>query len=80
MQLSCDYLAHLSAERRDYTPDTWNPIFTVPFTENWKIQDIENDELMFYLVLPSHFKTKDPNVEILAMSRIGNSVSYRSLN
>jgi hypothetical protein len=77
MQLSCEYLAHLSTEERDYLG---SPIFTVPFTENWKIRDIENDEFMFYLVLPSDFKTKDPNVEILAMSKIGNSVSYRNLN
>ena len=79
-QLSCDFLAHLSTERRTHAAGEWDPIFTVPFTSDWKIRDIENDELMFYLVLPSDFKTKDSIVEVLTMSRIGNAVSYRDLN
>jgi hypothetical protein len=36
---------------------------------------------MFYLVLPSDYKTKDSDAEMVAMSQIGkNCVSYRNLN
>lgn len=77
LQLSCDFLTHLSRERRNFAPGEWDPIFKVPFTYDWKIRDIENDELMFYLVLPPDLKTRD--VETVAMSTIGNVVSYRNL-
>lgn len=80
LQLSCDFLTHLSRESRNYATGEWDPIFTVPFTSDWKIRDVENDEFMFYLVLPSDFKAKDTNVEILSMSMIGNAVSYRNLH
>eukprot|EP00804_Cyclotella_cryptica_P011642 CCRYP_017541-RA/>CCRYP_017541-RA protein AED:0.05 eAED:0.05 QI:693/1/1/1/1/0.87/8/165/965 len=36
---------------------------------------------MFYLVLPSDYKTKDSDAEVVSMSQVGkNCVSYRNLN
>ena len=42
-------------------------------------RDVENDETMFYLILPPDYKTKDSEAEVFALSRVGRRVSYRSL-
>jgi hypothetical protein len=77
--ISCKHLAHLTSGRRDRTAN-WSPKFTVPFSVDWKIRDVENDEFMFYLVLPSDYKAKDTNAEVVSISKIGKNVSYRNLD
>lgn len=43
-------------------------------------RDVENDETMFYLILPPDFKKQDADAEVFAMTRVGShQVSYRSL-
>ncbi len=37
---------------------------------------MENDETMFYLVLPADYRTKDKQAEVMSMKRIGKTVSY----
>lgn len=37
---------------------------------------MENDETMFYLVLPADYRTKDKQAEVVSMRRIGKTVSY----
>ncbi len=41
-------------------------------------RDVENDETMFYLVLPADFKKQDAEAEVFALSRVGKSVRYLS--
>ena len=69
--VSLENLTHLSTEMRDNEAG-WDPIFTVPFSANWKIRDVENDELKFYLLIPSDFKTGDS--EAVDLTMVGGAV------
>ena len=56
--------------------------FTVPFYSDLFShinRDVENDETMFYLILPADYKSKDSEAEVFALTRVGRRVSYRSL-
>lgn len=43
------------------------------------LRDVENDETMFYLVLPPDLNLTDSDAEMVSMSKVGNCVSYRNL-
>lgn len=73
--ISLDNLTHLSTEKRENEAG-WDPIFTLPFSADWKIRDVENDELKFHLVIPSEFKTV--NSEAVNLTMVGGSEAYCS--
>jgi len=74
-QLTCENLAHISREAR-LPCSSWDPKFTVSASVDWKIRDVENDETLFYLVLPADFKKKDADAEVFSMERVGKQISY----
>lgn len=43
-------------------------------------RDVENDETMFYLILPADFKKQDADAEVFEKVSVGSSVSYRRLS
>mmetsp|Transcript_19924 Transcript_19924/g.41899 ORF Transcript_19924/g.41899 Transcript_19924/m.41899 type:complete len:1150 (+) Transcript_19924:42-3491(+) len=69
-------LAHISRENYYSQDGTWEPKWTIPSSVDWKIRDVENDETMFYLVLPADYRTKDKQAEMMSMRRVGKTVSY----
>jgi hypothetical protein len=40
-QFSYDHLTHLCIENRDIKKESWDPIFTVPFSVEWKLRCVE---------------------------------------
>mmetsp|Transcript_26725 Transcript_26725/g.57465 ORF Transcript_26725/g.57465 Transcript_26725/m.57465 type:complete len:1125 (-) Transcript_26725:1193-4567(-) len=79
-QVTCENLAHISQKQRHFAGGDWDPKFTVSASVDWKLRDVENDETMFYLILPANFKKQDSEAEVFVKSRVGRQVSYRSLS
>jgi len=75
-QLTSENLAHISRKAKQFSGVLWKPKFTVSASVDWKIRDVENDETLFYLVLPADFKKKDADAEVFSMQRVGKQISY----
>lgn len=80
--VTCEHLAHVVRKPRISLDDSsWEPKFTVPGTVNWQLRDVQNDENLFYLVLPADYDVKDSDAEVVSMMRLKDgSISYRHLN
>jgi len=78
--LTCENLAHISKVPRHSVQGLWDPKFVVPSSVDWKIRDVENDDTMFYLILPANFKKQVADAQVFSMERDGRRVSYRSLD
>ncbi|KAL7551869.1 hypothetical protein ACHAWF_015087 [Thalassiosira exigua] len=78
--LTCENLAHMSRNSRQFARGEWDPKFHIPPSVKWQLRDVENDETMFYLVLPPDFKAKDSGAEVVSVKKVGNHISYRHLN
>ena len=57
----------------------YSPLLFTPLSI-FVYRDVENDETLFYLVLPADYSTHDSDAEVVSLYKVGKSVSYRSLN
>jgi hypothetical protein len=48
-QLSFEHLTHLSTEKRHFVGGLWEPIFTVPFSVEWKIRYLQKHNCSFVI-------------------------------